>query len=156
MAPTSPPGWGLNMKDPRKALFATCRALGMDEDARRDMLAVVVGVRSTKDLSPQQWSKVLSHLNKLTGHDNGYHGRKPNAPTQDKAALMGKIEAQLADMKLPWSYLTSSKSGKSMCQRLAGVDALEFATPSGLSKIVAALAYRQKKLASAVSPCASI
>lgn len=133
------------IKAPRKALFAACRALGMDEDARRDMLQAVVGVRSTKDLQPAQWSKVLNHLNTLTHYDNG---RKPTRPAPDKAALMSKIEAQLADMKLPWHYLTSAKHGKSMCQRLAGVDALEFATPDGLMKIVAALAYKQKKLSS--------
>lgn len=131
------------IKDPRRALFAACRALGMDDDARRDMLQAVIGVRSTKGLQPAQWSKVLNHINKLTGHDNG---RKPTRPALDKAALMSKIEAQLADMKLPWHYLTSAKHGKSMCQRLAGVDALEFATPDGLKKIVAALAYKQKKL----------
>lgn len=131
--------------DQRRALFAACRALGMDEDARRDMLQAVVGVRSTRDLNPLQWARVLDHLNRITGYDNG---RKPNKPAPDKAALMGKIEAQLADMKLPWHYLTSARHGKSMVQRLAGVDALEFATPAGLQKIVAALAYRQKKLPS--------
>lgn len=132
------------MSDARRALFAACRSLGMDDDARRDMLQAVLGVRSTKDLQPAQWAKLMNHVNKLTGYDNG---RKPNAPTQDKAALMGKIEALLADMKLPWNYITHSKTGVSMCQRLAGVDALEFATPAGLRKIIAALAYRQKKLA---------
>lgn len=131
-------------KDPRRALFAACRSLGMDEDARRDMLQAVIGVRSTKALQPAQWSKVLNHINKLTNYDNG---RKPTRPALDKAALMSKIEAQLADMKLPWHYLTSAKHGKSMVQRLAGVDALEFATADGLKKIVAALAYKQKKLA---------
>jgi phage gp16-like protein len=144
---TAPPG-----HNSRKALFAACRQLGLDEDARRALMRDVVGVASTKDLSPQQWGTLMNHMNRLTGYTDrhgkhGPHGRVPNRPTLDRAALLSKIEAQLADMKLPWGYLTSSKYGKSMVRRLAGVDALEFASPDGLHKIVAALAYRQKKQA---------
>jgi len=134
----------MSAEQSRRAMFAACRQLGMDEDARRAMMQAVTGKASSGQFTPLDWARVLDHLNKRTGYDNG---RKPNNPAPDKAALMGKIEAQLADMGLPWHYLTSARHGKSMCQRLAGVDALEFATPAGLSKIVAALAYRQKKQA---------
>lgn len=134
--------------NPRTAMFAACRALGMDDDTRRAMIQMVTGKASSKDLTGAEWTRVLDHLNSKTGHISPQkRGRKPAVPTQDKAALMRKIEAQLADMHLPWGYITSSKTGKSMCQRLAGVDALEFADPRGLGKIVAALAYRQKKIA---------
>lgn len=132
------------MTDSRRALFAACRQLGLDDDARKALMLDVVGVASTKELSPQQWGKLLNHMNRLTGYDNG---RRPAAAAPSKAALMSKIEALLADQKLPWGYLTSTKHGKSMVQRLAGVDALEFAEPAGLKKIVAALSYRQKKQA---------
>jgi len=122
----------------------------MDDEQRYAMLHGVTGKASSADLTPLERARVLDHLNRLTGHVPA-HGRAPNAPAPDKAALMGKIEAQLADMGLPWHYLTSARHGKSMVQRLAGVDALEFATPAGLSKIVAALAYRQQKLPSPAS-----
>lgn len=134
----------MNAEQSRKAMFAACRKLGMDDADRKAMMLAVTGKASSGAFNALDWALVLDHLNRLTGYDNG---RKPNKPAPDKAALMGKIEAQLADMGLPWHYLTSAKHGKSMCQRLAGVDALEFATPAGLSKIVAALAYRQKKQA---------
>lgn len=134
----------MNAEQSRKAMFAACRQLGMDDADRKAMMLAVTGKASSGQFNPLDWARVLDHLNKRTGYDSG---RKPNKPAPDKAALMGKIEAQLADMGLPWHYLTSAKHGKSMCQRLAGVDAMEFATPAGLSKIVAALAYRQKRLA---------
>ena len=134
----------MNADQSRKAMFAACRQLGMDDTDRKAMMLAVTGKASSGQFNPLDWARVLDHLNRITGYDNG---RKPNKPAPDKAALMGKIEAQLADMKLPWTYLTSSKRGPSMVQRLAGVDALEFATPAGLQKIVAALAYRQKKQA---------
>lgn len=134
----------MNAAQSRKAMFAACRQLGMDDTDRKAMMLAVTGKASSGQFNPLDWARVLDHLNRITCYDNG---RKPNKPAPDKAALMGKIEAQLADMKLPWTYLTSSKHGKSMVQRLAGVDALEFATPAGLQKIVAALAYRQKRLA---------
>lgn len=138
----------MNAEQSRKAMFAACRKLGMDDADRKAMMLAVTGKASSGAFNALDWARVLDHLNRMTGYDGTQtHGRKPNKPAPDKAALMGKIEAQLADMGLPWHYLTSAKHGKSMCQRLAGVDALEFATPAGLQKIVAALAYRQKKQA---------
>ena len=54
-------------------------------------------------------------------------------------------QQHLADQKLPWAYLTRSARGPSMCRRLAGVDALEFASDDGLRAIVTALAKRQNR-----------
>lgn len=132
----------MNANKSRHAMFAACKALGMDDDDRKAMILNVTGQASSSQFNATDWARVLDHLNKRTGYNNG---RKPNRPAADKAALMSKIEAQLADMKLPWTYLTSTKHGKSMVQRLSGVDALEFAEPRGLKNIIAALAYRQNK-----------
>lgn len=130
-----------------RLLHVAKRELRMADDSYRAVIVQASQGRSdsSKDLSELELEAALRHMKRC-----GFkvHGGKPARPPQDKAALMGKIEAQLADMKLPWAYLTSTKHGKSMVQRLAGVDTLEFATLDGLQKIVAALAYRQKKLGS--------
>lgn len=127
----------------RRAMFAACRQLGIDEDARRAMLQAVAGVDSSRRLTPLGWAKVLDHLNRLSGHDRG------GAPARWRPgceALGGKVASLLAAQKLPWRYLIHGAGGKpSMCQRLAGVARLEFADAAGLRAIIAALAKRAAK-----------
>ena len=53
--------------DPRKAMFAACKSLGMDEGDRRAMLYAITGPNSSTDLTPAQWRAVLTHLNSKTG-----------------------------------------------------------------------------------------
>lgn len=145
------------MMDPasaRRALFAACRRLGMDEGDRHAMLLAVTGRESSKDLSPREWAKVLDHLNRLTGHTS--HA----APTWRRGceALGGKVAALMAAQKLPWRYLTHGANGKpSMLKRLAGVDRLEFADADGLRALIAALARRAAKadVAQAAPPARS-
>ena len=126
------------------------KQLAMDEDTYRAMLMQVAGVSSSKDLSATGRAKVLEHLK-----NSGFAGKKtyPKRPsTTDSSAQMGKIEAQLADMKLPWDYLVARQDGKvgktlSMLERLTGKKRLEWCSKTDLSKVIAALAIQQKKLA---------
>ena len=128
----------------RRAMFAACKRLGMDDDDRHAMLTAVTGQASSTALTPKQWQAVLDHLNKLTGH----HGNA-GAPRHWRAgceALGGKVASLLAAQKLPWRYLTHGAGGKpSMLKRLAGVARLEFATPDGLRAIITALVHRATK-----------
>jgi hypothetical protein len=64
----------LNLNDARRALFAACKTLGMDDDERRALILQLTGCASTRDLTPPQWRAVLDHLNKITG----YHGQRAN------------------------------------------------------------------------------
>lgn len=131
--------------DPRRAMFAACKKLGMDEDARRAMQIAVTGKASSKDFTVADWSHVLKHLNRLTGST---HAEQPTKWRPGCEALGSKIGALLADQKLPWRYLTHGAQGRpSMVKRLAGVDRLEFAEAPGLNAIIAALARRQEKQA---------
>mgnify|MGYP000075288854 CR=1 FL=1 len=128
-----------------KAIHAARRSLGLDEDTYRDLIdSTVPGKRSCSDLTVPQLDQVLTRLNQSTGRTPGGHhaGRPKNC---DARPLLRKIEALLADQKLPWAYLTRSARGPSMCRRLAGVDALEFASDDGLRAIVTALAKRQNR-----------
>lgn len=138
----------------RRAVHAACRQLGMDEDTRRGMLQGVAGVRSTTQLDLAACSKVLDHLRKsgaaLKERNVGQHPGNPETTRPGAGELMAKIEAQLADMQLPWAYALTilqhtsadKKSGK------PGVAKLEWATPAQLHNVVAALAYEQEKRAS--------
>jgi hypothetical protein len=69
----------------RRILFAASKELGLDDDARRELVRHVTGETSTRNLSSAQWSALVSHLNKITGRpenewswvDQAVDGRKP-------------------------------------------------------------------------------
>lgn len=131
----------------RRAQFAALKQLGWDDADRKRLYADLGLPASSGEFTPLDRAKIIHALNRLTG--STAHADAPATPAAYKQALMGKIEALLADAGLPWAYLNSSKRGPSMVQRLAGVDRIEFAEPDGLKKIVAALAYRAKRQATA-------
>lgn len=140
----------------RRAVHAAARQLGMDEDARRDMLEHVAGVRSTSSLTMDKAQAVLDHLRKVGAvrpgkppRNVGEHPGKPR-PTRSTGALVSKIEAQLADMGLAWEYarqILRRVSGGWQQEGQLGKEAFEFATPEDLKKVIAALAYEQEKRA---------
>lgn len=137
-------------RDPRRIMFAACKALSMDDDDRHAMLMAVTGKTSSKALTPREWSSVIAHLNKLTSSPNQ---GAPRAWRAGCDALGGKIASLLAAQKLPWRYLTHGAGGKpSMCKRLTGADRLEFADAEGLRAIIAALSRRAAKHAASSSP----
>lgn len=138
----------------RRAVHAAARQLGMDEDARRDMLQQVAGVRSTSDLTMATAQAVLDHLRKVgavrPGKPARNVGEHPGNPrtTHRTSALVSKIEAQLADMDLAWEYarqILRRVSGGWQQEGQLGKEAFEFATPEDLKKVIAALAYEQEK-----------
>lgn len=125
------------------------KELAMDDDTYRDMLMQVAKVSSAADLSADGRAKVIEYLK-----SKGFQGKKTYTKrphSADNKAQILKIEALLADMKLPWDYLIARQDGKdsktlSMLERLTGKKRLEWCTKADLSKVIAALAVHQKKL----------
>lgn len=119
--------------------------LGMEDETYRDMLWSVARVKSSTSLDYAGRKKVLDHMKSCGFKPLSKNAGKPNVKA-DLAPLMGKIGALLADMKLPWAYLTASSDGTPcMLKRIAGVDKLEWATSEQLQALVAALVKRQAK-----------
>jgi phage gp16-like protein len=110
--------------------------LGLDDETYRQMLWTIARVQSAGKLDAAGRRAVLEHL-KARGFSG--HKGKPKKAYAGGVNLMEKIEAQLADMQLPWSYALGL--AKQMFKR----DALEFCKPFELDKIVVALDYEQKK-----------
>ena len=54
--------------DPRKAMFAICKSLGMDDDARHEMMQAITGKGSSKHLTPNDWRILLDHLHRVSGN----------------------------------------------------------------------------------------
>lgn len=135
----------------RRALFGACHTLGLDDDARRDLVHGLTGKRSTRDLTEAEWMRVLDHINRSTHPDAG----KPTTWRPGCEALGAKLGALLASQRLPWRYLTHGKADDtgvrrvSMVKRIAGVERIEFADADGLRGLIVALTRRAQKAARA-------
>lgn len=136
----------------RRAVHAACRQLGIDEDTRRAMLRGVAGVDSTSSLSMQACAKVLDHLRQAGASQQpparavGQHPGTPASAAAGCAELLGKVEALLADMQLPWSYGLAILRRVSQGQQSKGaVERFEFATAEMLTGVIAALTIEQQK-----------
>lgn len=111
------------------------KQLGMDDDTYRAMLHQVGGVDSAAALDAAGRAKVLDHLRRLGFR--GHH-RRPT-PAADKAALVSKVKAFLAEAKRPDGYADA------MAQRMFQVDRYEWCDEQQMGKLVAALWYDAKR-----------
>jgi len=126
-----------------KAVIHVAKAkLGMNDDDYRAMLAGF-GVKSSKELTYPQYSKVLEHLKSL-----GFEVRSGKAHDiqpvrkcpESRARLLGKIDAMLKDSGLPWGYADA------ISKKMFGVAMCRWCMPDQLRRIVAALSiYRKRK-----------
>lgn len=125
------------------AIHAARRDLGLDEDGYRLMLREVAGVDSAKDLDADGRRKVLDHLRSV-GWEKRPRKRVaqyPGTPHNiDREQMLQKIEAQLTDMGLPWSYADA------IAKQQAGVERVAWLRKAGdLTGVVGALHVEQEK-----------
>lgn len=120
----------------RSAICATCAKLGIDEDARRLLVKNLTGHASLKDCTMGQLSEVLDHLNR---GKNGYAGRKRTTPTADRAPLLAKIDALLAELHRVTGEVHTLKYADAIAKRNGWAECVDFADPVALKHIVGAL-----------------
>lgn len=125
-----------------KAIHAACRSAGIDDAERQRIQREVTGKASLKDMDYSEVSRVLTHLNKAAGYHE-YDGKPKSVDTDPQ---LQKIEALLADQKLPWAYIHRSKFGTTMCKKLTGKDRIEWADAAGKQAVITALVKRQQKM----------
>lgn len=132
----------------RRSLLAkihmASKQLGMADDTYRDMLQIVTGKRSAGELNEGDLARVMSHLLRLgftpkRKKAGSYPGR-PNPPAS-REAMIGKIEALLADAQRPWAYADG------MARRMFKVDKVDWCQDDQLHKMIAALEYDKKRRA---------
>lgn len=115
------------------------RQLGMDDDTYRAMLMRTVGATTSKGLTPRQIGRVLAELERLgfqpTSPRKAPAGRQTAEPAPERAALIGKIERQLAEAERTIAYADG------MARRMFKVERVEWCDPDQLRRLVAALAY---------------
>lgn len=121
-------------------IHAAKKELGLDDDAYRDVLRGATGKTSSAEMTAGQRFQVILALQKLGAKPTAKaHPGRPVRPQADKAALIGKIEAQLADAKRPWAY------AHAMAKRMFQVDQVQWCDPDQLRRLVAALAYDARR-----------
>lgn len=101
------------------------KELGMDDDMYRNMLWTVARVRSSKQLDEFSLQKVLNYMigcgfkvKKPVAAKN-YPGRPHNV---DAVPQLGKIEALLTDMTLPWAFADSIAAQMFSIKKVAWLD----------------------------------
>lgn len=139
------------IKHPKKTRYLApihCakRALGMDDESYRALLQRVAGVRSSRDLSPKAAGRVLDEFRRLGWADNRDKSRGRPHNFSELPHRIRKIEAQLADLGLPWSYADGVARQMYQVQRVAWLR-----RPDQLDAVIAALHREQvKRTASAI------
>jgi phage gp16-like protein len=125
------------------AIHAARRDLGLDEDGYRLMLREVAGVDSAKDLDMAGRRQVLDHLRRV-GWDRKPRRRvaeHPGTPHNiGREQMLQKIEAQLTDMRLPWSYADAITKQQAGVERVAWLR-----KPDDLTGVIGALHVEQEK-----------
>lgn len=119
------------------------KQLGLDDETYRAMLFEVAGVSSSADLDDKGRDTLLRHMERVGAKfESATRSRKvagyPGKPAKMTMQLE-KVEALLADMKMPWSYVNS------MCKHMFGVDRIQWCKSDQLQPIIAALVVEQKK-----------
>lgn len=118
--------------------------LAMDDETYRDVLQRVTGKDSCKNMTVAELKKVISDMKRLgftpkqTAQSIQKHGRKPTT-TEDRQALLSKVEAILADNNLYWNY------AHAIAKQMFGVDFVHWLPADKLYKVVQALSVYQAK-----------
>lgn len=140
------------MNDPTRArdlklIHAARRQMAWTEDTYRAILERVTGKASAALLNAKERKAVLDDFARLGWQPKRAPGhRRPGEVLRDRAALVGKIEAILADSGRPWAYADGC------ARKMFGVDSVRFCDAEQLHKIVAALMIDQKRRARAPGP----
>lgn len=127
----------------RKGLIAKIHVgqsqLQMDNDSYRALLQRLTKKNSCTEMTLVELEAVLKELKRLgfTPKRAGT-GRKPNV-AKSKAALLSKIEAILAEKKLPWQY------AEAMAKRMFKREAIEWLNAAETHKLLQALIYHQRR-----------
>jgi len=119
------------------------KALGLTDEAYREVLQAVARVRSAADLDGPGCRAVLDHMRTLGFVDRkvqrSHAGRPRNMDSPDRGAQLGKIEALLLEANRPWAYADA------IAKRICCVEKISWCTSEQLRKVIAALVSNAKR-----------
>lgn len=112
------------------------KELGLDDDTYRALLWDVARVDSASKLDDAGRALVLKRF-RLKGWKNSSQRGAPKSANAEKAPLISKIGALLADMKLPWSYANG------IAKQMYKVQRVDWCDTAQLRAIITALIKRR-------------
>jgi phage gp16-like protein len=124
-------------------IHAAAKELAMPRDVYVALLQRVTGKSSAADLDDRERHKVMDELRRL-GAKRAVRPAaddKPTRVTPEKAAMVDKIEALLADAKRPWRY------AHGLARRMFGTVRVEWLNADQLHRLIAALSIDAKRRA---------
>jgi len=102
------------------AIHVGKKALGLTDEAYRELLSRVAQVHSAADLDEAGRRAVLDEMRRLGFVDGkvkrSHEGRPRNMDSPDRGAQLGKIEAMLLEARRPWAYADE------IARRVCGVE----------------------------------
>ncbi|MCY1266046.1 hypothetical protein D9M69_305060 [compost metagenome] len=117
--------------------------LGLAEDVYRQKLQGMFGKDSSKDLNPRQAEQLLAEFKRLGWKPTPSKksaGKPHNFTSSAMPESITKIEALLADMKLPWAYADALARQMFKVERVTWLR-----KPDQLTALIAALHVEQEK-----------
>jgi phage gp16-like protein len=116
------------------------RDLKLDDDSYRNLLYGIAGVRSAGELTADQRTRVIQEMQRDLGPAaKKYPGRPHNMDSKNAAPELAKLEALLADGKLPWAYADG------IAQQMFKVDRIAFCTSEQIRAVITALIMNAKR-----------
>lgn len=116
------------------------------DDETFDAMKASVGVASTKDLSRAQYLELVRRIKGGSDaaqwkpvHKSAKASGMHRKPAGDREAVISKIEAILADLKLPWSYADG------IARKMFCIERLRFCDASQTTKVMQALITFQRR-----------
>jgi phage gp16-like protein len=114
------------------------KQLALEDDEYRSIMLTVTGKRSSADLDDVGRKALLDHFKKI-GFKSKSGGHKRPTVGDDREPRMRKIEALLADRKLPWKY--ADGMARNICKK----ESISFCDGQDLGKIIVALVQDAKR-----------
>lgn len=132
----------------RQKIGIARRQLGIPDDSHAERVHRLTKgrTRSTRDCTARERAAILAEYRALGFKDRAPKraGRAPSASALDRDALLRKIQALLADQKLPWSY------AEAILRRQRGLPAgtacpVDLVSPEQARGLIAALTNRARR-----------
>lgn len=134
------------VKSTKKVLMAKIhiakKELNFDDETYRDVLWRVTGKRSCSDMNINELEAVVNDMQNAGFKPKATkkYGKKPNV-AKHRQVVLGKIEAILTDMSLPWNYAHRTANN------MFGIKRAEWLSDEQLYKLTQALAVYQRRQA---------
>ncbi|MDR1424289.1 MAG: regulatory protein GemA [Azoarcus sp.] len=134
--PARSPKWAKLLK----AIFAACKAIGLDDDSRRAVVEQLTGKGSLSGCTAVELGVVLDHLNRDRKQGKQqYEGRRRVTPSETRAGQLSKIDALLAELHRVTGRAHTLKYADAIAKRNGYGECVDFCDGRGLRYVIGAL-----------------